>query len=174
MRRIMRELTPEKSEQLRQGRLTNIANMSAEYQLGLYVGEYIVLKYLPTTSVCGIQTRKVIKVSDEEEAEHTRLNDEWFATTFDKSEENKPINEAKWNALLTCYKRLVKKYLPAKLTCHLSPLNIKNEAEFKQGLIHTLWNCDTCSYSLKPEDITIALEPSAYFTTIDFILDSDA
>ena len=65
---------------------------------------------------------------------------------------------------------LEKKYLPNPLKCHMSLMNIRDEKDFKDGLIHSLWNCDMCTYSLKPEDIKIYDDEDLWFTIIEFIL----
>ena len=52
----------------------------------------------------------------------------------------------------------------------MSLMNIRDEKDFKDGLIHSLWNCDMCTYSLKPEDIKIYDDEDLWFTIIEFIL----
>lgn len=50
--------------------------MSVEFQLGVMIGEYIVYKYLPTINV-ERQSNHTINVSDDEEKEYNRLQEEW-------------------------------------------------------------------------------------------------
>lgn len=50
--------------------------LTAEYQLGYYVGEYIYSRFLPTLSTLStdlLQTRNVIKVFEEDELENKRF-----------------------------------------------------------------------------------------------------
>ena len=47
---------------------------------------------------------------------------------------------------------------------------IKKEKQFKDGLINSLWGCDLCCYSLKPEDIIIEHDLDFNTTTIIFKL----
>lgn len=134
--------------------------LTAEYQLGYYVGEYIYSRFLPTLSTDLLQTRNVIKVSEENELENKRLCDEWL---LDKCTE-------KWDLYYQHNKMLEKKYLLHELKCHFDLLHIKKEKQFKDGLINSLWNCDLCYYSLKPEDITIEQDLDYNTTTIIFKL----
>ena len=146
--------------------------LTAEYQLGYYVGEYIYSRFLPTLSTDILQTRTVIKVSEEDELENKRLYDEWFKTSRFGSEWNGVEfgNTDKWDLYQQHNKMLEKKYLPHKLRCHFNLLHIKKEKQFKDGLINSLWNCDLCYYSLKPEDITIEHDSDYTTTTIIFKL----
>lgn len=134
--------------------------LTAEYQLGYYVGEYIYSRFLPTLSTDILQTRNVIEVSEEDELENKRLFDKWI---IDNDIE-------KWDLYHQHNKMLEKKYLPHKLRCHFGLLYIKKEKQFKDGLINSLWNCDLCYYSLKPEDIIIEHDLDFNTTTIIFKL----
>jgi hypothetical protein len=144
--------------------------LTAEYQLGYYVGEYIYSRFLPTLSTDLLQTRNVIKVSEEDELENKRLYDEWFKTSRFGSEWNSHENIEKWNLYQQHNKMLEEKYLPHELKCYFGLLHIKKEKQFKDGLINSLWNCDMCYYSLKPEDITIEHDSDYTTTTIIFKL----
>jgi hypothetical protein len=169
-----RILTPEKNKEITQKRLASIAFMTAEYQLGMYVGQYIVLKYLPTLSISEIQTRNVIQVFDEDEAEYKALDALWTKYVFlPQTEENKKLSEAAWAPMIECYERMIKKYMPQKLVCHLAPLNIVNVDEFKKGISNILWDCDCCSYSTDPENIVITHDEGGFFSQIEFVLNDD-
>ena len=50
-------------------------------QLGYYIGEYIVHRFLPTLSCDTLHSRNLIMVTGEEEDEHERLKKEWFSKT---------------------------------------------------------------------------------------------
>lgn len=171
---FFRELTLEKVKELRQKRIKKNKSQSFEAQLGFYVGEYIVTNYLPTLSTNRIRTRTCIMVSDNDSIENKRLSDEWYETTrYGKNwvKKDEHGDKEKWELYLNHQKMLEKKYLPHKLSCLISPLNIENVDEFKKGLIRSLWNCDCCSYNLKPENIKIYDNEDGYYTTIEFILD---
>lgn len=173
LNRILEELTPEKEAEMRQKKLEYKEKLTAELQLGYYVGEKIVSKYLPTLSTDMLQSRKVIKVSEEDEAEHARLDEAWLDTTQYGKNQNATEGHKKeaWDKLLKFRRQLEQKYLPNPLRCHIELLNIQNEEEFKKGLISSLWNCDMCSYDIKPENIKIYDDENLYFTVIELKLD---
>ena len=51
--------------------------LSLEYQLGHFIGDYIVEKYLPTLSIDG-STHTIIDVTKEEAEEYMRLEEVWW------------------------------------------------------------------------------------------------
>ncbi len=160
MRKILDRLTPESIEEMKNERIERRNKLSAEYQLGYYVGEYIYANFLPTLSVDMLKSRKVIKVSDEEENDVKRLNDEWFSKHCGTDDSGN--NSAEWKALRAYHKILEDKYLPKELKCHLAPLNVVNEDQFKEGLFHSLWNTDLCHYNIRPKDIVIKHDEDGY------------
>lgn len=173
LKRLTKELTSEKLEEMRQERINKIKKLTLEKQLGFYVGEDIVHRFLPTLSTDEIQSRNCIKVSEEDSCENKKLNDEWFSSTrygdnWDGVGENG--DKDMWEKYYNHNKMLELKYLPHKLVCHLPSLNVENIDEFKKGLIDSLWDCDMCSYSLKPENIKIYNDDDYYFTIFEFIL----
>lgn len=174
LRRFLRELTPERREEMRRERIEENKKLTLESQLGYYVGEYIVHNNLPTISTDAIRSRKCIIVSEEDVAENKRLEDDWYSSTryggnWDgKTEHGQPD---KWEAYHNHNKFLEYKYLPHKFVCYLPTINVENIEEFKKGLINSLWNCDMCSYNLNPENIKIYDEEDGYFTIIEFVLD---
>jgi hypothetical protein len=144
-----------------------IKSLTAEYQFGYYIGEYIFFRFLPTISIDDILTMTVIPVSPEEEVKHKELSDAWF----DKIQK-KENNDIEWAKLQTYRREVEEKYLPHELVCYLNPLNITNEVDFKAGLRTSLWDCDICHYSIEPEDITIEMDENFYSTKIKFKLAS--
>ena len=170
--RMLKNLTPEKREKMRLERIERNKAESLESQLGYFVGEYIVHRNLPTLSTNLMRSRKVIQVSEEDAKENERLNAEWFETVRVSGKMDDGSKE-KWEKLYNHNKMLNKKYLPEKLVCYLKPLNIANVEEFKKGIIFSLWNCDMCSYDLKPENINIYDDINGDFTVIEFIRDDD-
>jgi hypothetical protein len=47
---IFKRLTPEEMEKIKQERISYVKSLTSEFQLGLYVGEHIVNRFLPTLS----------------------------------------------------------------------------------------------------------------------------
>lgn len=139
-------------------------------QLGWFVGEYIYFRYLPTLSTDPIRTLKTIAVSEEETAEHKRLESEWFNQI---KTDRLGSDNSKWKAFQAYDKFLEEKYLPKILKCHIPVIEIdpSDHDEFKKGLTTYLWDTDVCSYSLKFENIKIYNEEK-YFTVIEFVLAS--
>lgn len=152
-------------EQMKQVRIKNKLSLTAEYQLGYYIGEIIILRHLPTLSVDIIKSRNIIEVNDEDTKKYNELNSSWYNATKvgDKGE--------KWDAYKAFSLELRKKYLPNPLVCDFPPINIQNLEEFKYGLISSLWDSDICYYDLKLENIKIQDDENFYFTTIELKLD---
>ena len=163
--RLLKKLTPEKLEKMKQNRIDKKNKLTTEWQFGFYVGEYIVNRFLPSISV-EPGTRTQIEVSEEESIEYVRIEKEWY----DKYQQDDANEE--WNEYQKYREVLKKKYLPNPLICHLSPLNIVDLEEFKKGLIWSLWDSDHCNYNLDPENIKIYDDDDEiYFTIIEFKLD---
>ena len=167
---IFKKLTSEIKEEDRarwkQGRIDHRESLTCDYQLGYFVGAEIYNRHLPTLSTDMLQSPRVIKVSDDEEKEHKMLEDAWFKSTQSKS----LLAPLKWELCRANDLMLEQKYLPNPLLCHLCLLKITKMEEFKEGLIDYLWDCDLCSYSLKPENIDIFDDDILYFTVIKFKL----
>lgn len=171
-RGILDDITPEEQEIWRQERIADRKKLTAEYQFGYYLGEYIYDNFLPTLSVDMLRSRKVIEVTKEEEEEVKRLNDLWYPPEeigYEKSKERKK----EWEDLRAYHKMLEDKYLPKELKCHVPVLNVVNEKEFKDGLIASLWDTDLCHYSLKPENIKIEYDEDDYFSYIVLLKGDD-
>ena len=162
--------SPEYKERRLKERIESKESLTAEYQFGYYVGEDIVRRFLPTITTDMLKTRTQIKVSEEDSEENKRLNDKWWETSQYSSNPNEVTNKENWNLYFQHNKMLEKKYLPNPLKCYIDLLNIRDEKEFKDGLIYSLWKCDMCSYSLKPEDIKIYDDEDLWFTIIEFVL----
>lgn len=148
-------------------------DLSSDFQLGYNTGDYIIKNYLPTLSTDMIKSNRIINVSEEDILENKRLDNEWYKTTkhggnWDGINENGDIE--KWNLLYQHNKMLEKKYLPNPLICDVGILNIQNINEFKRGLNISLWDCDICSYSIKPENIKIYNNKNSNSTIIELKL----
>ena len=137
---------------------------SLNYQLGCFVGDEIVSRYLFTLSTDPLQSLHVIEVSKEDAFENNRLNKEWF----DAPENSKERNE-KWELYRKHNHYLEGKYLPSKIECHFRKLDVTNMEEFRKGISHALWDCDMCNYGVT--NFTISEEDDMYFTKITLYLD---
>lgn len=161
--KILKEITPKQIEKMRRERIESIKKMTPEYQLGLYVGEELVRRYLPTLDIDMIRTNNLIKVLPEEKEEHERLNDIWYNSYNSEGQKS----EDNWKSLRENHKKLEDKYLPQELICRIDPINVVNEKEFKTGIANALWNSDLCHYKCSsPDDIEFWLDECAYFTVI--------
>jgi hypothetical protein len=163
--RLLKKLTPEKLEEMKQKRIEEKNKLTTEYQLGYYVGEDIVNRFLPSISV-EPGTRTQIEVSEEESIEYARIEKKWY----NKYQQGKDEATEEWNYYQNYRELLKKKYLPSPLICHMSPLNIVDLEEFKKGLIWSLWDSDHCNYCLDTEKIKIYDDEEIYFTIIEFEL----
>lgn len=138
---------------------------SLNYDLGFFVGEYIINKFLPTLSISMIRTNITIPCTIGEADEYNRLNDLWY----EEYQKNKDDNLESWVKLREFYTKLQTKYLPHELKCYVYKINPSNMKKFKLGIIDSLWGSDACSYSLSPEDIEVDYDD--YSTIIIFKLD---
>ena len=115
------------------------------YQLGMYVGEHITFKYLPTLSTDMMHTNTRVRVS-EEDAERHRIVDEILCKTDRRSTDR----QEKFEVYKALNNELAKKYLPEKLTCLIPKIYPTNMDTFKEGLMDQLWDTDLSHYF--PED----------------------
>jgi hypothetical protein len=171
LKRLIEETTDEDRQRWKRERIERKNKLTLDYQLGYYVGAEIFNRCLPTLSSDSLQSRNVIKISEEDQKENERLDNEWYATTKYGETPDEKAKEGKWDLYHAHNKMLEKKYLPNPLVCHMDILNIQNLEEFKEGLVEYLWNCDMCSYSLRSEDIEILDDEEVYFTTVKFKLE---
>lgn len=167
--RLLKKLTPEKLEKMKQNRIEEKEKLTTEWQFGYYVGEDIVNRYLPTLSV-EPGTRTSIEVSKEDSIEYDRIEKEW-SDKYQKEGSQSWCELDEWSDYQKYREMLNKKYLPNPLKCHMGILNILDLSEFKKGLIFSLWNSDHCNYNLDPEKIKIYDDEKIYFTIIEFELD---
>ena len=118
------------------------------YQLGLYVGEHITRKYLPTLSTDMLKTYTEIQVS-EEDAERHRIVDEALMKTY-KWSGGTGDSKKEFEAFKALNNELAKKYLPEKLDCLVPKIYPTDMDAFKEGLKDQLWDTDLSHYF--PED----------------------
>lgn len=169
--KFFKELTPEKREEMKQKALKTRASWSLAYQLGIYLGENIIHRFLPTLSVDSPQTRTNISITSGEADECKRLNDVWYnkrTSIRGTEDEQSKASAEEWKALRAYHEMLEEKYLPKTLECHFILLNITEEhmADFKKGVGDSLWDCDCSHYSTKSEDIEVKADDDGWFTNI--------
>jgi hypothetical protein len=118
------------------------------YYMGQLVGEIILIKYLPTLETDMIQTNKRVKVTDPEEYKENCRLDEILVTKMSSKDDEYSEAHANW---LAHTKMLAKKYLPEKLECRVTQIEITDIDLFKQGLDEYLWDCDVSWYVAKDD-----------------------
>jgi hypothetical protein len=115
------------------------------YQLGMYVGEYITRRFLPTLSTDAIKSYVEIEVSQEDAERHEQvydaLKDAW---------DIKGSSEEAFNVYKALNDELARKYLSEKLECMVPKIYPTDMEKFKEGLYDQLWNTDLSHYF--PED----------------------
>ncbi len=118
------------------------------YYMGQLVGEIILIKYLPTLETDMIETNKRVKVTDPEEYKENCRLDEILVTKMSSKDDEYSEAHADW---LAHTKMLAKKYLPEKLECRVTQIEITDIDSFKQGLDEYLWDCDVSWYVAKDD-----------------------
>lgn len=116
------------------------------YYMGQLVGEIILIKYLPTLETDMIQTNKRVKVTNPEEYKENCRLDEILVTKMSSFEDEYSKAHAAW---LAHTNMLAKKYLPEKLECRVTQIEIADIDSFKEGINDYLWNCDVSWYVAK-------------------------
>jgi hypothetical protein len=116
--------------------------------MGQLVGEIILIKYLPTLETDMIETNKRVKVTDPEEYKENCRLDEILVTKMSSKDDEYSEAHANW---LAHTKMLAKKYLPEKLECRVTQIEITDIDSFKQGLDEYLWDCDVSWYVAKDD-----------------------
>jgi hypothetical protein len=118
------------------------------YQLGMYVGEYITFKYLPTLSTDSLKTHTEIQASPEDTERHEQVVDALNKTRkYNGGTGDGNIEFAAFKALNN---ELARKYLKEKIHCRVPKIYPTNLDIFKEGLKDQLWDTDLSHYW--PED----------------------
>ena len=112
------------------------------YQLGMYVGEHITFKYLPTLSTDMMHTNTRVQVSEEDTERHRIVDETLYSCKTNRQE--------KFQVYKDLNNELAKKYLPEKLECLVPKIYPTNMDTFKEGLMDQLWDTDLSHYL--PED----------------------
>jgi hypothetical protein len=150
-------------------------DLSLEYQLGHYIGDYIVERYLPTLSVDG-STNEIIEVTKEEAEEYEKLEEIWWNALHPNSNWNQKSDAKKeWNHR-TAFKNMLKqKYMPKTLECHIPRITSVSEEkmeELKKGISSALLNSDVSYYSCDISDIGIIIDDN-FFSVVNLKLAND-
>lgn len=116
------------------------------YQLGMYVGEYITWKYLPVLSTDMLMTNTVIPVSQEDAVRHRIVDQTLTRSNYN----NKADRQEKFEVYKALNNELARKYLSEKLDCLVPKVYPTDMDKFKEGLMDQLWNTDLSHYL--PED----------------------
>jgi hypothetical protein len=118
-------------------------------QLGFYIGNYIVMRFLPTLNIYGHDSARTIHVSDEEKIEYDRLDDKWYNERV-----NGETTKENWVNLRRYAHMLEEKYLPKKLIMYIPYFDIPEEnlSEVKEGIRSELWDSDICNYHIESND----------------------
>ena len=118
------------------------------YQLGVYVGEYITTKYLPTLSTDMLKTYTEIQVSQQDAERHKEVDEALSKTRkYNGGDGNSEQAFAAYKALNN---ELARKYLSQKLECLVPKVYPTDMDLFKEGLQDQLWDTDLSHYW--PED----------------------
>jgi len=118
------------------------------FQLGTYVGEYIIMTILPTLSTDMLKSRNVINVSDKDNELHKKVSDD-----LNKSYkiDGKDGKSEFFNIYKKLNHKLAKKYLKNKIECRVPKIYPENMDLFKEGLETSLWNCDLSWYWIEKD-----------------------
>lgn len=113
------------------------------YQLGEFVGEYIVNTELPIVNTYDFKiyegTSNVVgELDDEDKQKYTELDNKCFV--------NGKIDSDRHAEYVRFLHSLDKKYLPKTKTVYWYPILITNETAFIDGINSALWNSDISSY----------------------------
>jgi hypothetical protein len=126
--------------------------LSLNYQLGVYVGEYIVALHLPTLSTDMLLTRTIIEVSPEETAEWEILEKPQQIYISSKDPDREAKEEARTKRFYEnrkWYHKLEEKYLPETIKVRVPRVVPTNMKQFTKGIEDVLWDCDRSHYKIK-------------------------
>lgn len=115
-----------------------------DYQLGQYVGEYIIASFLPTLNIDSLLTRTVIDVSPEEKLKHEQLEKDWERKVFSKGDEE--VSSEEFKILREHSHQLAIKYFEPELKIMVPKVYPKDLKMFRKGLEISIWDCDRSWY----------------------------
>ena len=117
-----------------------------DFNIGLYLGDYIYYNHLPILNVLTFEfsrPNKIVPISIGDEKQYFKLK------------EDPTKNEEYANFLI----QLEKKYLPETIEIYLDKVNFENINQLKdgikEGIINKLWKSESLPYKIESEDIEI-------------------
>lgn len=126
--------------------------MTLNYQLGLYIGEYIITHHLPTLSTDMLKSRTIIQVSEEETAEWEKLNSKYGPLYISDKDPDKEAKEESRTRIFydnrKWYHKLEEKYLPETIKVTVPRFIPTKIEEIKKGIELALWDCDMSHYKV--------------------------
>ena len=121
--------------------------MDLNYQLGILVGEHIILTQLPSLSTDDMLSNIVIEVSEEDTAKWNEMRAEYIKIAFKESfkEESTKLfyEHRKWYIA-----NVIEKYLPETVDVVIPKVEVMDMEEFKRGIDEALWDCDMSHYKV--------------------------
>lgn len=144
-----------------------------DYNFGNWVGTEI-SRDLPVLETDIIHTNYIIKVSEEDRLEHSRLYNIWSDKIWSNKISNKVENSnndetssSDWENLKSHMDYLKYKYLEKKVFYSIeSKIKIKDVDLFLKGISEALWDSDICNYKCKPEEIDLKINEDNYLITL--------
>jgi len=136
--------------------MRNKNNHTIEFYLGVSIGSYIASVIMPTLSTDMLRNHNIIQVDEQDTDTHDILEKKWR-----DGYKNGEYDKSSWNNYKEFNSYLVKKYFPQILECGVEKFGVElldtpeKMFQFKEGLIHSLWNSDICSYHLEHDKIKI-------------------
>jgi hypothetical protein len=142
-----------------------------DFYLGLLVGEIIFLRYLPTLEVDSLKSLHVVSVGEHEKLEadrlHQILNDTYNDGTNPETKwgvkKSTEIAHKNWMGYIN---GLAENYLPEKLHCRFTKIQVNDINEFKSGITEYLWNTDLSWYETEDDFWTPTPEHSWFSEVI--------
>lgn len=127
---------------------------SLTLQLGYYIGDAIVDRYMLNLDIDYERGKNIVKVSDEDKAAYAeieKLLNEKQATS-DKADVNWP----EWINYIAFRKEMQRKYIPEFLECHVAKVeSVTDYDELKRGIGASMWDSDRSNYACDPDNIKI-------------------
>lgn len=138
--------TPEYKEKNRIENQRKYEGLTMDYQLGYYIGLYILMNRMPSLPVNIFAYKNShVKISEDEKLKYEKLEFD-----YEKSDEDENKLEELYNFELI----LEKKYLPNPYICKLDLIKFENETEFRRGLNVGLYNPEVQYYNIEEIEIT--------------------
>jgi hypothetical protein len=116
-------------------------------QIGEFVGESLVRRYVPCLSIDQLQTNTVVKVDYDDELVYRQYEKEMWV--------NGKLDSDKFKRCRNFNKVLEKRYLPAAIKCYLPPYHITDVEYFMKGVYFGIWDSDISPYNVDVNELPI-------------------